>query len=297
MKPDDYYGAVAENYDASRSVKPKWAQEITAVDAFLDEGPVLDVPFGTGRFVPVYRGKGLAYRGIDISADMLKQAAARHGRVNASLGSIYDLKFRPGVFGTVVCVRFMEWLPLVQSLAVLKSLSRLAPNLIVSINHGVEGKPEAYTYDLGKFLSGIDGLFIERRHVTANVNGIVSELFKLRPARWPDVLEQFSHGDEVPGAAVQRIADKHAAFLGFAPSPVNQETARVRAEYWSGERLGRIVVALAEHRFVTDKWPARMGGPLTVLKRDGAEFILDGRRRANVLMKEHGPHPVLVVEC
>lgn len=294
--PDVYYGTVAEGYDAARSVKAKWREELAAVERFVTDGPVLDVPFGTGRFVPIYQAKGLAFTGVDISGDMIGIARRKFPGVNVSLGSAFDLKFADGEFGTVVCVRFLEWLPLDRAKALLDRLRRLAQTIVVTITHGIEGRPEAYTYDFGKFLNAIDGMLIEDRHVTARVRDMISEAFKLRPARWDDVLDQFrfDHGDDA-AANVQRISDKHAAFFDLDSIAVNERSVTVRAEYWSAGKIDVCVHALASHRFVTDAAPRQVDRPLTVIERDGIALIIDGRKRANRWMREKGPHPVLVI--
>lgn len=295
-RPDVYYGPIAEGYEAAREVKAKWKAEQAAMERFLTEGPVLDVPFGTGRFVPIYRAKGIEYTGIDISGDMLAQARARHGEVNASIGSAFDLRFGGSEFKTAVCVRFLEWIPLDRAKVVLDRLRGIAETLIVTIVHGVEGRPEAYTYDFGKFLGAIDGLLIEDRQVTAHVRDMVSEMFKLRPARWADVVEQFrfDHPDNTE-ADIQRLADKFAGFFGMAPIPIRSDTVAVRAEYWSGEKIAACVGVLAGHRFICADQPRRTDRPLTVIERDGAALVIDGRKRANLWMRQPGPHPVLVV--
>jgi SAM-dependent methyltransferase len=293
VRPDGYYGDVATGYDASRSAKPKWRNEITAVREFVTDGPVLDVPFGTGRFAPIYKDKGLAFTGIDISSDMLAIARSKCPGADIRQGSVYDID--AGAYGTAVCVRFLEWLPVWQAKAVLGRLAEIASSVVASINHGVEGHPDAYTYDFGKFLQAIDGLMIEARRVTADVNGITSEIFKLRPATWADVLAQFAWEHDDPAAAVQRIADKHAAFVKMKPVDVSK--SKVRAEYWNGEQIGAVVESLSEYGFIVGNAPLRLDPPLTLLERDGMTFILDGRHRANVLMKSKGPHPVLVLRC
>lgn len=292
--PDVYYGPVAESYDASREVKAKWKEELVAVNRFVVDGPLLDVPFGTGRFVPIYRAKGLSFKGVDISGDMLAVAKSKFPGIDASLGSAFDLRFGEGSFATVVCVRFLEWLPLNRAKVLLDQLRRVGHTLVVTITHGIEGRPEAYTYDFGKFLNAIDGLLIEDRHVTAHVRDMISEAFKLRPATWDDVLAQFSHDyPEGAQAQVQRLADKHAGFFELPPVPL--DNAAVRAEYWSGEKIGICVDALSGHRFKTSVRPRYDGSPLTVVERDGIALIIDGRKRANLWMEEPGPHPVLVI--
>lgn len=296
IAPDVYYGPVATNYEASREVKAKWKAENAAVERFLTHGPVLDVPFGTGRFVPLYRAKGLKFTGIDISSDMLAMARQKYPDANARLGSAFNLQFAANEFGTAVCVRFLEWLPIERALVVLNRLRCIAGTLIVTITHGNEGKPEAYTYDFGRFLYAINGLLIEDRCVTAHVRDMISEIFKLRPARWSDVLDQFRF--DYPDDAeenIQRIADKFAGFVSLPPVPIRQDTVTVRAEYWSGDKIAAAWRVLRNHRFETDLKPRREDGPITVVERDRQLLIIDGRHRANVWMHNSGPHPVLVV--
>lgn len=299
-RPDGYYGQVAESYEPSRSVKPKWKAEHAAVERFVMEGPVLDVPFGTGRFVPIYRAKELAFTGIDISADMLAIARQKFPDANPKMGSIFDLACDDGSFATVVCVRFLEWLPLDHARPVLDRLRRIADTLIVTMTHGVEGQPEAYTYDFGKFLRALDGLRIEDRRVTASVRGMTSEVLKLRPARWDDVLSQLRFHQPVgrPADHLQRIVDKHCEICGVQSTAVSKETMSVRAEYWESERIGQVLRDLWQRsaRFMPDKnVPRRMDKPITLLEHAGVTLIVDGLRRASRWMAMPGPHPVLVI--
>jgi len=56
----------------------KWRREQEVVASFLKELPrgaiILDVPVGTGRFIPCYRETALRWYGLDISRDMLREA-------------------------------------------------------------------------------------------------------------------------------------------------------------------------------------------------------------------------------
>lgn len=296
VRPDGYYGATASNYDASRSRKLKWHAEIVAVRSFLEEGPVLDAPLGTGRFIPIYREKGLAFTGVDISPDMLALARGKFDRIDARQGSIFDLDFADNAFATAVCIRFLEWLPLDQAKVVLDRLRSIARTLIITITHGTEGQPEAYTYDFNKFLGIIGGLLIEQRQVTARVRDMTSEAFKLRPALWADLVAQFAHDyPQDAEAQIQRIADKHAAFFDLPPIPIRSDTVTLCAEYWNHVAIGVAVHALREFRFITSAQPRNTEAPLTIILRDGAALIIDGRKRANIWMKQPGRHPVLIV--
>lgn len=293
---DVYHGSIAANYDTARDLKPKRKAEIAAIERFVTEGPVLDVPCGTGVFIPVYQRKGINFTGVDISDDMLAIARRKVPGANLRHGSIFDLSGRSGEFKTAVCVRFLEWLPLDQAKIVIEKLQQIAGVLVVSIVHGIEGEPEAFTYDFGKFLHAVDGLLIEDRQVTARVRGMTSEIFKLRPAGFDDVVMQFKF--DYPDTAadnIQRLADKFAAFFGLPSIPIREDNVTVKAEYWDGARVGKAVQILADHRFVVEDEPRHRDGPATVIERYGLPLMIDGRRRANLWKKEKGPFPVLVV--
>jgi SAM-dependent methyltransferase len=108
-------GGKADAYDEVRATSPTWNWEHAVIRRFLGELPrgaaVLDVPFGTGRFVPLYVERGIALAGLDRSADMLRQARARHPEACAAadlrVGSSTRLPFADGSFDATVCVRFL----------------------------------------------------------------------------------------------------------------------------------------------------------------------------------------------
>lgn len=106
---DTYYGHKAASYDAKRRDSRKWKEEYRLIERMVTEGPVLDVPVGTGRFIPIYRAKGLAFEGADISSDMMAEAVTRYGEFPRRRCSIFSLPYEDQSFATVVCVR-MAWL-------------------------------------------------------------------------------------------------------------------------------------------------------------------------------------------
>ena len=83
-QPLKYTGAVAKGYDDKRKSSDKWKVEQRIIEEMLSELPqfswVLDAPCGTGRWLDVCHRQGLIYRGLDISEDMIKQAAAKLGK-------------------------------------------------------------------------------------------------------------------------------------------------------------------------------------------------------------------------
>lgn len=295
MKPDQYYGEVAEHYDERRQHTAQWQAEQAAVERLVTQGPVIDAPFGTGRFVPHYQAKRLEFRGVDISNDMLNVARLKYEGIDAQHGSVFALPAKEQEFTTAVCVRFLEWLPLEGIALALKELQRVAGTVICTLHHGRKREANTFVHELADLYGLLDGLFIEAREVVGQKPGVTAEVFKLRPATWDDVLAQFKYDyPDTAGENIQRLADKFAGFFGLEPIPVNQGTMQVRAEYWTAGEVGFAVNALSAHRFATKLAP-RADGPLTIIERDGYALMIDGRKRANAFMKGTGRHPVLVL--
>ncbi len=93
------------------------------------EGRVLDCPCGAGRITPVLRARGLDVTGMDVSLQMLKQAAARHEPYRAVQGDALVLPFQDSSFAAVVSMRFLYHLAAseerVKALAEMARVSKL----------------------------------------------------------------------------------------------------------------------------------------------------------------------------
>ena len=76
-----YTGGLAHGYEAERTGGPEWPREQAIVERFLGLLPrgvtLLDVPVGTGRFLPFYKACDLRVTGLDISLDMLAKARSK----------------------------------------------------------------------------------------------------------------------------------------------------------------------------------------------------------------------------
>jgi SAM-dependent methyltransferase len=128
-----YVGAVASGYVDRRAVTPKWAREQEVIEsvvrALAAGSRVLDVPIGTGRFLPVYAAAGHRVYGVDISADMLTEAralSATSPRLTLVRGEVERLPLRDGAVDWVVCVRFLNWVPAAHLEGVVRELLRVA---------------------------------------------------------------------------------------------------------------------------------------------------------------------------
>lgn len=301
LNADRYRGDVPRGYDAHRMKSPEWEKEHEAIREFVTIGKVLDVPVGTGRFVPIYREKGLRCVGIDISPGMIAEAKRKYLLLEARVGSIFDLPFEDISFGTAVCSRLLNWFYPKDMARAIAELRRVAHSIVLSIRTGSEGEHGNYTHDLAKVYESFDGLFIAGRKTIGIVPSGTFEMFKLRPPTIADALAQFGVFPDGYNTGL-RIAGRWTDHFGVAP--LNWKEAKVAAEYWTDEQVGELILDMAllpeigglRLEMITDEPPYSMDGPLTVLRlSDGHQTMLDGRRRANRMMTVPGRYPVLVV--
>lgn len=124
-----YAGKFAADYDNARMAKPKWLAEQQAIEDFLGRTKpgetILDVPFGTGRFLELCQNAQLKVTGADISQDMLDAATIKLGEktkgVKLVAASAEDMPFEDNAFDYLICNRFIKWLP---SMAHLKPVAQ-----------------------------------------------------------------------------------------------------------------------------------------------------------------------------
>jgi ubiquinone/menaquinone biosynthesis C-methylase UbiE len=114
-----YFGVHADDYDDRRAQKKKWNHENEIVGNYLSKllpgSRVLDVPVGTGRFIPSYIQYSLNVVGVDVSPDMIAIARNRHGSMVSNMdlrvARAEDLPFDNKSFDNLICNRFIKWLP------------------------------------------------------------------------------------------------------------------------------------------------------------------------------------------
>lgn len=130
-----YTGSVATGYDAKRVESPKWAAEQAIIEGIIDSFPkgsfVLDVPVGTGRFVPAYERNDHKWVGVDLSNDMLAEASAKvtkpeFAKLLSGDVTRLDEFASEGAVDLVVMCRLTRWLSQVQRMVALKQLQRVA---------------------------------------------------------------------------------------------------------------------------------------------------------------------------
>jgi SAM-dependent methyltransferase len=74
-------------------------------------GTLLDIPCGSGRFVPVCARFGLTTMGVDVHHDVVQLMLTHHmprERKRGVCASIFDLPFADNMFDLVLCIRFLH---------------------------------------------------------------------------------------------------------------------------------------------------------------------------------------------
>jgi ubiquinone/menaquinone biosynthesis C-methylase UbiE len=139
-----YIDNCAKDYDEKRVGRKKWLVEERTVKGFLDQLPertsILDIPVGTGRFIPFYKNFNFKVTGMDVSKDMLeesqKKVITENFNITLKQGSIFDIDFPDKSFDFVLCVRFLNWINYDNLSIAIKEIARVAQNgLIIGVRH------------------------------------------------------------------------------------------------------------------------------------------------------------------
>ena len=134
---NEYEGVSASRYDDLRTGDPKWEREQEIVTGYMKSiaGPksaVLDIPVGTGRFLPLYSSLGCSVVGVDVSADMLAEAEKlRSPSQSLQVGDITRLDVRDLKIDISVCIRFANLVDLDTLSLAMKEVSRVTGSYII----------------------------------------------------------------------------------------------------------------------------------------------------------------------
>lgn len=290
MIADTYHGKKAAIYDESRVGTAAWEAEHKAVESLLSDGPVIDVPCGTGRFVELYRRRGIDAVGVDISHDML--AIAKRNGMKCQHGSIYDLR---GRYHTAVCIRFFHLVEAPEVLRAMASLAAISEHVIFTMRiNDREGKARGwntYSHTEDTLLDSLSGIMITDRILIDDTTAGKHYVMRARHVTRADVDQQFS---DRPAGTIEKLLGEWGARIGVE----SRSFDRVRCEYWSAEKIRAVLAECAERdpAMIRSKPPRRMDGPLTCWRVDGKHGLIDGRHRANILQHKPGRYPVLVCE-
>jgi len=115
-KGDRYYNNTAQNYEKRRKKQDWWHVEQREMAHLLKKLPenlsVVDIPFGTGRFVNDYHDHGYKIAGLDSSGHMINTAKDILGEdfegINAITGDAANLPYGDDQFDLVVSTRFLR---------------------------------------------------------------------------------------------------------------------------------------------------------------------------------------------
>ena len=151
---DRYHDEKAGGYDAERVESPAWRWEDEVVAAHLARVPadlrVLDVPFGTGRFVPHYVRAGCRVVGVEVSADMLEGARMAHGEAldgfDLRLGDATALPLPDDDVDLAICFRFLPGIVTArQATAALRELARVTRGeALILLKHREDDAPRRW---------------------------------------------------------------------------------------------------------------------------------------------------------
>jgi len=126
---NQYYGEEAEEYDTNRSEDPRRQavidiQKKITLDFLKNAGGknILDVACGTGRFFELYGDRKIY--GIDISSEMLKQAAKRRGVKKVLVADAEHIPFKDNTFDVVSTSQFIMHTPFYTN--VIKEMTRVS---------------------------------------------------------------------------------------------------------------------------------------------------------------------------
>ena len=112
-RPSVSFDRAAGYYDATRSLSPEAAAQVTAVlaDALIGQGPVLEIGVGTGRIALPLAEVGLDVVGIDLSMPMLRALADKGGRVPIGQADCTQMPFPDDRFGAVIASHVFHLVP------------------------------------------------------------------------------------------------------------------------------------------------------------------------------------------
>lgn len=149
--------ARADQYEARASARRLWDVENKAVAGLLlsvERGKsVLDIPVGTGRFLPIYAELGLDVTGFDASPNMLKWAKDRGAGARLEVASVFEIPADDGAFDVTVCVRLMHLIDHSDFVLALREIQRVTrERIILTVRLGGE-RAERHGPDRAKALA------------------------------------------------------------------------------------------------------------------------------------------------
>ena len=293
LDADHYYGSEAKNYN-HRAKSPKWAEEDRLYREYVDGGPVLDVPCGTGRYFGWYQERGYEFTAIDVSSDMLREARKVAPEADIRQGSIFDLP--DGQWNHVVCSRMAQWLYPEDLSRAVAEMQRVGRVINMSIRVGDKGHAHHYkswTHSEDDMLDSLQGWMITSRDTISERNNCRYDLIQFRAPTYGDVCEWFN---DRPKGTIEKLLSEFAPRVGLDPFGPSDN---VRCEYWTADQHKALIddQAKFDPRARTTNPPRWDHGPIVVVEKNGHQAMIDGRHRAHQRQSIPGRHPVLIMNC
>jgi SAM-dependent methyltransferase len=218
-RPSVSFDRAAEYYDATRSMTPAAAAEVTATlaEALIGHGPVLEIGVGTGRIALPLAATGLDVVGIDLAAPMLRKLQAKGTDVPVARADCTALPFPDDSFGSVIASHVFHLVPEWRD-ATLEVLRVLRPDGVFLWARGGHGAPgEAAAAAFAK-AAGLD-------RVPAGLDEVEGLDAYLRSRHWKgDWLPEVADDREI--TFDQMIELMASGQLGWTWSATDEERAR-----------------------------------------------------------------------
>jgi ubiquinone/menaquinone biosynthesis C-methylase UbiE len=295
-----YTGSEASRYEEKRNKSQVWKAEQAAIEKLVERGPVLDVPIGTGRYLPIYERKGIWPHGLDVSLDMIAEARKKRPNLEYKQGSILDIPHADQSFGTAVCTRLLNWLEPAEMQRAIAELFRVAHDVVFSIRIGKEVQHTTITHDERKLidaLSDAGAWVVERLHLRDEKDAGQYYAYKCRRPTWQDVVDQFRWNRN----SLQVLSDEWCERYGVPG--VTMQDRPVACRWLTGKEIWAEVLKMseAEPRLTPEgsvsvmSPPRRDSLPITWLDFGDKFGQVDGRHRAYKWRNSNQRYPVFVV--
>ena len=124
-----YTGAMAAKYDRVRTESKRWIREAEVIGPMLRSLPegasLIDVAAGTGRWLAIYKERGIVPVLIDSSQDMLAQAATKAAALGVPARIVCESALSPAPFPEAtyaLITNFFNWISLPNVETVLRKI-------------------------------------------------------------------------------------------------------------------------------------------------------------------------------
>jgi len=151
---NSYYGKAADNYKKNREFDKTFATEQLLMKGLLrniaNNSKVLDVPFGTGRFVDFYLDKKFDIYGLEISRDMISAAKCALGESFAKCTVVeadatQKFPFDDDFFDLVVSFRFLKFFSYNTAKEILQEIHRVTKSdVLLRMVIRTDNEPDDY---------------------------------------------------------------------------------------------------------------------------------------------------------